>query len=229
MTLPPKEFVRRLDSEVDALHQRIMNHPLFTEWFDGKLPLAVMRGYAVQAYLWKDQNEHLMPLVLPGAPEDVRASIIRNLASEAGEGAEERHGELLIRFGEEIGARREDFFTTEPILEVEALMNFLYRLYHGGQFLDHAAAVNFAAEGLLVKKYPRIAAALRKHYDVSPRGLAFFDIHVTADAEHSGEGIEILEKYAVTAEQQARARRLAVRALEFRLLAIEGCYQRFRG
>jgi pyrroloquinoline quinone (PQQ) biosynthesis protein C len=228
MALPPTEFVRRLDSEVDALHQRIMNHPLFTEWFDGKLPVGVMRGYTIQAYLWKDQNERLMPLVLPGAPDDVRALIIKNLASEAGEGAEERHGELLIRFGEEIGATRDDFLRGQPILEVEALLNFLYRLYHGGRFLDHAAAVNFAAEGLLVKKYPRIAAALRTHYGISPRGLAFFDIHVEADAEHSGDGVTILEKYAVTDEEQARARHYAVRALEFRLLAIEGCYQRFR-
>jgi hypothetical protein len=26
--------------------------------FDGKLPVGVMRGYTIQAYLWKDLNEH---------------------------------------------------------------------------------------------------------------------------------------------------------------------------
>ena len=86
--------------------------------------------------------------------------------------------------------------------------------------------MNFACEGLLVKKYPRIAAALRTHYGIQARGLAFFDIHVEADAEHSGDGAWILETYAVTDEQQVRARRAALRALEFRILAIAGCYRR---
>lgn len=227
MPLPSKEFIRQLEKEVDLLHQQIMDHPLFARWFAGTLPVSIMRGYVVQAYLWKDQNEELMPLMIPRSPRDVRSLILKNLASEAGEGTEERHGELLIRFGEEIGVTREEFERGQPIVEVESFMNFMYRIFHEGHFLDMAAALNFACEGLLVKKYPRIAEALRRHYWISARGLRFWEIHIEADAEHAGDGATILEKYATTDQLQARARHLARRALEHRLLAIEGCSKRF--
>ena len=77
------------------------------------------------------------------------------------------------------------------------------------------------------QQYPKIAAALKQHYRIGPKGLRFWDIHVEADAEHSGDGEMILNKYAVTPELRAKARRVALVGLEHRHVAMDGIYRRF--
>jgi pyrroloquinoline quinone (PQQ) biosynthesis protein C len=152
--------------------------------------------------------------------------LIKNLASEEGLSGEPPHLQLLIDFGEEIGMRAEEFYTAEPILEVDALCNFYARVFYGGTIVEAAAAFNFAFEGLLAREYPKIAVALRRHYRIGPKGLRFWDIHVEADAEHSGDGAMILDRYATTAELRAKARRAAIVGLEHRYVAMDGIYRR---
>jgi pyrroloquinoline quinone (PQQ) biosynthesis protein C len=137
--------------------------------------------------------------------------------------------QLLIEFGEEVGARPQDFYQAEPILEVDALCNFYARVFYGGTIVEAAAGFNFAFEGLLAREYPQIAAALKQHYHISPKGLRFWDIHVEADVEHSGDGEFILNKYATTTELQAKARRVALVGLQHRHVAMDGIYRRFAG
>ncbi|MGE0821361.1 MAG: TenA family transcriptional regulator [Candidatus Binatia bacterium] len=220
-------FAARLQKEIDPLQERLMNHPLNQAIFTGTLPVPVLREYAKQAYLWKSYAQELLPVLIPKAPGDVRRLLIKNLVSEEGLGGEPPHLQLLIEFGEEIGATAEDFHRAEPILEVDALCNFYARIFYGGTIVEAAAGFNFAFEGLLAREYPKIEAALRRHYQISPRGLRFWDIHVEADAEHSGDGACILNKYATTTELQAKARRVALVGLEHRYVAMDGIYRRF--
>jgi pyrroloquinoline quinone (PQQ) biosynthesis protein C len=222
-------FAAQLQKEIDPLQDRLMNCSLNRALFDGVLPMLVLREYVKQAYLWKRYAQDLLPVLIPKAPDDVRRLLIKNLVSEEGLGGEPPHLQLLLDFGEEVGAKSEDFLTAEPILEVDALCNFYARIFYGGSIVEAAAGFNFAFEGLLAKEYPRITAALKKHYHISPKGLRFWDIHIEADAEHSGDGEFILNKYATTPELQAKARRVALIGLEHRYVAMEGIYRRFGG
>jgi pyrroloquinoline-quinone synthase len=222
-------FAGRLQREIDPLQERLMNCSLNQAIFAGTLPVPVLREYAKQAYLWKRYAQDLLPVLIPKAPDDVRRLLIKNLVSEEGLGGEPPHLQLLIDFGEEIGARAEDFYTAEPILEVDALCNFYARIFYGGTIVEAAAGFNFAFEGLLTKEYPRIEDALQKYYHISPKGLRFWDIHIEADAEHSGDGEMILNKYATTPELQTKARRVALVGLEHRYVAMEAIYRRFGG
>jgi len=220
-------FSAALQREIDPLQRRLIDHPLNRGIFTGSLPLPVLREYAKQAYLWKRYAQDLLPVLIPKAPDDVRRLLIKNLVSEEGLGEDPPHLQLLIEFGEEIGMRAEDFYTAEPILEVDALCNFYARVFYGGTIVEAAAAFNFAFEGLLTREYPKIAAALRQHYHLGPKALRFWDIHVAADAEHSSDGAMILDKYATTAELQAKARRAALVGLEHRYVAMDGIFRRF--
>lgn len=222
-----ESFSVALQREIDPLQQRLMYHPINQGIFDGTLPIPVLREYTRQAYLWKHYAQDLLPVLIPKAPEDVRRLLIKNLASEEGLAGEPPHLQLLIEFGEEIGMRAEEFYTAEPLLEVDALCNFYARVFYGGTIVEAAAAFNFAFEGLLTREYPKIAAALRRHYHIGPKGLRFWDIHVEADAEHSGDGAMILDTYATTAELRAKARRAALVGLEHRYVAMDGIYRRF--
>lgn len=226
--MAPESFSAVLQREIDPLQQRLIDHPLNRAIFAGSLPLSVLREYAKQAYLWKRYAQDLLPVLIPKAPDNVRRLLIKNLASEEGLAGDPPHLQLLIEFGEEIGLRAEDFYTAEPILEVDALCNFYARIFYGGTIVEAAAAFNFAFEGLLTREYPRIAAALRQHYRLGPKALRFWEIHVEADAEHSGDGAMILDQYATTAELQAKARRAARVGLEHRYVAMDGIYRRFR-
>jgi pyrroloquinoline quinone (PQQ) biosynthesis protein C len=227
--MPSESFAALLQKEIDPLQQRLMYHPLNQAIFNGTLPVSVLREYAKQAYLWKRYAQDLLPVLIPKAPEDVRRLLIKNLVSEEGLGGDPPHLELLIAFGEEVGARPEDFYKAEPILEVDALCNFYARIFYGGTIVEAAAGFNFAFEGLLTREYPKIAAALAQHYHISPKGLRFWDIHVEADAEHSGDGETILNKYATTLELRAKARRTAMVGLEHRYVAMDGILRRFGG
>jgi pyrroloquinoline quinone (PQQ) biosynthesis protein C len=227
--MPNETFAARLQKEIDPLQERLMHCSLNTAIFNGTLPVPVLREYAKQAYIWKRYAQDLLPVLIPKAPDDVRRLLIKNLVSEEGLGGEPPHLQLLIDFGEELGARAEDFYNAEPILEVDALCNFYARIFYGGTIVEASAGFNFAFEGLLAREYPKIAAALQKHYRISPKGLRFWDIHVEADAEHSGDGEFILNKYATTPELQATARRAALVGLEHRYVAMEGIYRRFSG
>jgi len=220
-------FASRLQSEIDPLQTRLVNHPLNRAIFGGTLPIEVLQGYAKQAYLWKRYAQDLLPVLIPKAPEDVRRLLIKNLVSEEGLGGEPPHLQLLIEFGEEIGLSATDFYNAEPILEVDGLCNFYARIFYGGTIVEAAAGFNVAFEGLLAREYPKIAEALKRHYHVSPKGLRFFEIHVEADAEHSGDGETILNKYATTAELQSKARRAALVGLEHRYVAMDGILRRF--
>ncbi len=220
-------FAAQLQREIDPLQERIMYHPLFQALYEGKLPVSVLREYAKQAYLWKLYAQEHIPVLIPKSPPDVRRLLIKNLVSEEGWGEEPPHLQLLIEFGEEIGLRAEDFYQAEPILEVDALQNFYARIFYDGTIVEAAAGLNFAFEGLLARKYPKIARALKTHYGISPRGLRFWEIHVEADAEHSGDGAYILDRYANTPELQAKARRAAKVGLEHRWVTVEGIYRRF--
>jgi pyrroloquinoline quinone (PQQ) biosynthesis protein C len=224
-----ESFAARLQKEIDPLQDRLLHCSLNRAIFAGTLPVPVLREYAKQAYLWKRYAQDLLPILIPKAPEDVRRLLIKNLVSEEGLGGEPPHLQLLIDFGEEIGAIPEDFFKAEPILEVDALCNFYARIFYGGTIVEASAGFNFAFEGLLAKEYPRVAEALQQHYKISPKGLRFWDIHVEADAEHSGDGEFILNKYATTPELQAKARRVALVGLEHRYVAMEAIYRRFGG
>lgn len=226
--MPQDSFAARLQQEIDPLQQRLLYHPLNQEIFNGTLPVPVLREYAKQAYLWKRYAQDLLPILIPKAPADVRTLLIKNLVSEEGLGGEPPHLQLLIEFGEEIGVQAEEFYTAQPILEVDALCNFYARIFYDGTIVEAAAGFNFAFEGLLAREYPRIAAALKTHYHISPKGLRFWDIHVEADAEHSGDGEMILNKYATTPELQAKARRVALVGLEHRYVAMDGIFRRFR-
>jgi pyrroloquinoline quinone (PQQ) biosynthesis protein C len=227
--MPNDTFAARLQKEIDPLQERLMNCSLNQAIFNGTLPVATLREYAKQAYLWKRYAQDLLPVLIPKAPEDVRRLLIKNLVSEEGLGGEPPHLQLLIDFGEEVGAKPEDFYNAEPILEVDALCNFYARIFYGGSLVEASAGFNFAFEGLLAKEYPKIEAALKQHYHISPKGLRFWDIHIEADAEHSGDGVMILNKYATTPDIQAKARRVALVGLEHRYVAMEAIYRRFGG
>ena len=220
-------FAAELQREIEPLQARVIFHPLYQAIYDGQLPVHVLREYAKQAYLWKAYALELMPLLMSKSPPDVRRLLVKNLASEEGFGDEPPHLELLIDFGEEIGLGREDFQRAEPILEVDALQNFYARVFYGGTIVEAAAAFNLAFEGLLARKYPRIARALKERYRLGPKGLRFWQVHVEADAEHSGDGAYVLDRYADTPELKTRARRAATVGLEHRWVAAEGIYRRF--
>ena len=226
---PAAAFVRRLRPEIKALQERHAVNLLYSAILDGTLTPAQLRGWTLQSYYFKKYLFSLYPAVVPKAPDDVKVLFIKNLVTEYGVGAKNSisHLDLLKRFGRHIGLGDADFSAIEPLLEVEAYCNFFDHIVYAGGFLDVAAGINFAVEGLFHTLYPRMARAFEKHYGIPRDQLFFFDDHETADAEHLEDGEYILAHYALTAEQQARAAHVARRALEYRQRAIEACFHAY--
>jgi pyrroloquinoline quinone (PQQ) biosynthesis protein C len=223
---PGAAFVRALRPEIKALQERHAANRLYSAILDGTLTAAQMKGWTLQSYYFKKYLFSLYPAVVPKAPDDVKLLFIKNLVTEYGVGADNSvsHLDLLKRFGRQIGLGDQDFAGIEPLLEVEAYCNFFDHIVYAGGFLDVAAGINFAVEGLFHTLYPRMARALERHYRIPRDQLFFFDDHETADVEHLEDGEYILARYAATPDQQRRAAHVARRALEFRQRAIEACF-----
>ena len=85
----------------------------------GTLPLAVMQKYAEQYYhLERNFPNFLSAMLMTCDDESVRAKILDNFNDETA--GSENHRELWLRFGEMVGASREDMKNSETLPETAA-------------------------------------------------------------------------------------------------------------
>ena len=170
--------------EVDALidRNRLLEHPFYTKWVAGTLPMEAIREYARQYFAFESSFPRFLSAIHsrcedPGA----RQALLRNLWDE--EHGEENHRELWLRFAEGIGVRREDVEGATPNPATEALVE----TYHEASAEPGAG---IAAIHAYERQVPAVADAkirgLREHYGVTePRTVAFWEVHRGLDVEHA--------------------------------------------
>jgi pyrroloquinoline-quinone synthase len=102
------------------------------------------------------------------------------------------HQELLIRFGEAFGVNRFDFATTKPNAATRKTMDeFAKSLPDPDDFLPGAVKMA-SVEAMNPEASMAVVDGLRTHYRVTDEDIAFFTVHITADAEHGEIGIDLL-------------------------------------
>ena len=80
-------------------------------------------------------------------------------------------------------------------------------------FIEGAAATNLAAEGQVPGAFGPFARAPERQYGLTPEQVAFWDIHETADRDHSDIGDHIVVRFATSDEWQTKVRRAVERSL----------------
>src|SRR5437867_10205521 len=182
---------------IDEIHRLIegrslLDHPFYTKWAAGTLPLESLREYARQYYAFESNFPRFLS-ALHSRTEDreVRASLLENLWDE--EHGEANHAELWLRFAEGIGVSRDDVRSAGWNPATKALVEG-YR----SVTTEAPVAAGVAALYAYEHQVPAVAASkidgLRRFYGIDGGpALQFFDVHASLDVEHAGEEARIVE------------------------------------
>jgi pyrroloquinoline quinone (PQQ) biosynthesis protein C len=209
-------------------------HPFFQEMTKGRLPLRALGMYMAQHYKFVELVLPAFGHLMARAPDDVRYSLIENLAEEAGLQAIQREGHVPHDHMEDIFA-----FTRAAGMKESEVRNLVRTpawwartLHYTATMRDEpigvALAMQSTQEGQQVALNVEVTLpAFAKHYGYNrgDREIAFFEEHAEADQEHSNRQLTLTAKYVNTPELAARACQVAEEACRLRWASITDLYQ----
>ncbi len=209
-------FVDELKSMIDQ-RRSFGGHPLWLRIADGGVSTDDLRLFAAQFFLQVREFPRAVSALHASCPfPEERAELAENLYEEETgriSGCGLSHPELFLRFGSGLGLSREQLARGKPLASTAALIDWFELSTKQRSFIEGSAAMNLAAEGQVPGSFAPFARGLQKHYGLTDEEVAFWDVHETADREHSDVGKHIVLTFATSDEWQDRARRAVEHSL----------------
>jgi pyrroloquinoline-quinone synthase len=174
--------------------RRLLLHPFYQRWSAGTLSREALADYAKQYYHHVAAFPRYLSAVHANTTDmETRRQILANLVDE--EAGNPNHPELWLRFAEGVGAKREEAQRAEPWEETGRLVDAFHSTCRDGSTAEGLAAL-YAYESQIPEVAEAKIAGLKKFYRVNnPRTLAYFEVHVRADQEHSAVERKLLNRY----------------------------------
>ena len=166
-----------VDAAIDR--RRLLTHPFYVQWQEGRLSREALRDYAVQYYR-------------------VESSLVGLTAGEAWAG-EREHPQLWLRFAAALGLTEEEVRRARARPATMALVETNKRLARteagrvGALYAYESQAADIAATK---------ASSLRDHYGVED-GLEFFEAHMSVEDGHAAAGRQAMATLDPDAVQTA--------------------------
>lgn len=203
-----------LSAAIDAAvaDRSMLSHPFYQAWEEGTLTRDALRTYAKQYFHHVEAFPRAVSAVHANCPDARgRKLLAENLAEEEGLGqGKDDHATLWLGFAAGMGADEGETRAEKLHAETQALID-TFRTLSRRSYASGLGAL-YAYES----QFPAIAKTkiegLVARYDVTePRTLKFFEVHETADVEHSAVCRELLDALpeAERAEAHAAACELA--------------------
>ncbi len=200
----------------------IVGNPVFSQIARGEFSRRDLAFFTQQFLLRQRHFTRWLACIYartPNEAHDARQLIAENLYEEHGDLRPGRdHTSLLKQFGRALGLKDQEMEEALPLPETQA---FIDRIYHicRSSFIEGMAAIGIGHEGHALVQRPeaagvgRFAQALREHYGLSEDDVEFWSLHARADVDHCRRALEMVKKYAVTAELQEKAKRAVEQTL----------------
>lgn len=191
---------------LESLVQELKTHPVNTNAFfqafkDRSLSRDQLQAFLRQYHYFCKHFVKLLEGLLYKTPineVEMRIELIKTLHSELGSGrSEQAHIRLLERFAEALGLSAGTLDQTVPIPEVERYLIVLHRLFIESEYLV-ALGAELAVEITAAAEFRYFYPGLKKYGDFSARDLAFFELHLEAEEDHSAWLTEAVRKTART-------------------------------
>jgi pyrroloquinoline quinone (PQQ) biosynthesis protein C len=239
MALPPAEFAAALLREAKETHPWL-HHQLFRMIWDGQLTRSQVRQVIGQqgAFFLDTLRHAAWKIISVGGStptfEDLerQRALIPLRVEEGGTdtvgGTTTAHSYLFVRLAEGLGLSRDELFATEYLPTTIIEKNELFLLQRSST-LEALCGGNIATESINAIHVRRMAEAMEKHYGVARAALDFYYEHMEIEEDHADRAIKILERIAVTDEEQARGRLAMRRAITARRICADGMRQAFVG
>lgn len=178
-----------------AVAERAMlTHPFYHAWEEGKLTRETLGLYAAQYFHHVEAFPRAVSAVHANCPDAKgRKLLAENLAEEEGVGAgKDDHAALWLGFASGMGADENRVRAAQLNPETKRLIETFQRLSRS----SYAAGLGalYAYESQLPEVSKTKIRGLVERYDVrEPATLKFFEVHETADLEHSDVCRELLD------------------------------------
>ena len=221
MAVANQTFRSRLHEAAELTNYK--RHPFVTAWNRGELRREQMITWTQQHWLFVMHFPLWLAALYARCPDqDTRDYLLENPMEEEGS---VKHTDMLLTFAEACGASRERLTAARKLPTTRALTDWGDLLAATAPFPEAVAGITVGMEGPVPGFYGRILPTLRAHYGFAEPQLINFTVHITADVDHSAKGLEIVERYCRTAEQQDAAVERVRQAAEMYWLYVEGLYQ----
>ena len=197
--LGPAEYCKALEAARDEWHSK--NHPFFKTWAAGELSNEAMRAYCQQHFNFVS-NASRYSGIMYGLCDwhDARELLLENLNEE--EDPDERHVDLLSRFGMALGMTFEEGRSAPDLPTTAALKDFIINTLMMKSVLEGIATLTIGLESQVPELYAPLIDPLRNVYGFSDTDIEFFTLHVVADVEHGDAGFEIITNHSVDERDQ---------------------------
>ena len=198
----------RVSSAIDSkvAERAMLSHPFYQAWTEGRLPLDTLRAYARQYFHHVEAFPRAVSAVHSACPDrDGRRMLAENLAEEEGiEDGKQDHASLWLMFACGLGESEESVRDQRLNPETRALIDTFRRLS------KTSYAAGLGALYAYESQFPGVATAkidgLIERYGISDEGtLRFFQVHATADVEHSSVCRELLDRLSPAEQAEAVA------------------------
>jgi pyrroloquinoline quinone (PQQ) biosynthesis protein C len=123
-----------------------------------------------------------------------------------------------------MGLDREQVQQSKPLPTTQALLDWYFVLTRHRSMVEVVSGAQIGIESQPPTIFHQLAQPLKEHYGCTDEQIAFFPTHVEADTQHGGRAYDLVEKYARTPEQRARAVLAAREGAEKRWLYVDGIY-----
>jgi pyrroloquinoline-quinone synthase len=185
-------FITGIDDQIAK--RKLLLHPFYQRWTSGTLSREALADYARQYY----HHVAAFPTYLSAvhantADVETRRQILANLVDE--EAGDPNHPELWLRFAEGVGVNREDVQHAELWEETNGLIRAFRSVCREGSTAQGLAAL-YAYESQIPDVAESKIGGLKKFWNIDNAGaLAYFEVHMEADREHSQLERDLLERY----------------------------------
>jgi pyrroloquinoline-quinone synthase len=193
-----------IDSKV--AERAMLSHPFYQAWTEGRLPLDTLRAYARQYFHHVEAFPRAVSAVHSACPDrDGRRMLAENLAEEEGiEAGKQDHATLWMMFACGLGESENAVRTQSLNPETQDLIDTFRRLSRTSYAAGLGALYAYESQ------FPGVASAkidgLVERYDVKDEEtLRFFEVHKSADVEHSQVCRALLDRLPEAEQAEALA------------------------
>jgi pyrroloquinoline-quinone synthase len=181
----------------------LLTHPFYQAWSAGQLTAEDLRAYAADYYHHVAAFPTYLSALHSRLPDgELRRAVLRNLCEEEIEGTP--HSEMWLDFAEGMGNDREAVRKSEPGAAVAGLIEEFRSLM---QSENAAAALGalYAYESQVPRIAREKASGLKRFYGADGKTCRYFQLHETADVEHSRVWGELMERAAAESPESGSA------------------------
>ncbi len=217
-------FLQKLDLTIEQ--NKMLNHPFYKTWNEGKLSKEALQEYAKQYYHFMMEFPTYISATHSNTPHlSIRQELLENLIEE--EKGTENHPTLWIKFCNALGVTLEDARSTKIFPETQTTLNEFKRITRNGTFQEGVAAL-YAYESQIPEVAKVKIDGLKNYYGVSTTdGLKYFTLHQETDIEHSVIERNILRENVYTPELESKAVAAAESSCKAINTFLDGIYSRY--